>query len=88
MENESKIPDGVSQPAHEWRPHTVSSNDVTENITEDVPVELAEGFMSEDLTRPRFDMDADENMLMFRVRRMLHNDDYKRIFQNPRVGEM
>lgn len=79
--------DGETQTEKDWRPHAVT-NDVSESITEEVPLELAEGFINEDLTLPRFDMDADENLLMFKVRRLLHNDDYKRIFQNPKVGDM
>lgn len=80
--------DGVKQPENEWRPHAVSRDDVSDEVPDEVPVELAEGFMKDDLTRPRFDLDADENMLMWKVRRMLHQDDYKHIFDNRAVGEL
>jgi len=40
--------------------------------------------------RPRIDMDADEAVLLMKLRRMLHEDDFKRIFdaKNRRIGEL
>lgn len=77
-----------SQSEEVWRPHTVTGKDSTDEMSDKVPIELAEGFLAEEGARPRFDMDADETMMLFKMRRMLHKDDFKRIFEHPRVGEM
>lgn len=55
---------------------------------DDVPIELVEGLLGDDASRPKFDLDVDESMLMWKVRRMLHKDDYKKIFDSPRIGEL
>lgn len=70
----------------DWRPHTVNGEDVQEDVPEEFPLELAEGYLDDECGRPRFDLDADEKMLVFKLQRALHKDDYKRIFDNPRVG--
>lgn len=72
----------------DWRPHSGDRLDVDEDTPTDIPVELAEGYLQEGGVRPKLDLDADEVMLMWKVRRMLHEEDYKRIFENPRVGEL
>lgn len=79
--------DETREVVKEWRPHVVVNDDVVENIPDEIPLELAEGFLTEDV-KPRFDMDADETMLMWKFRRMLHGDDYKRIFEKRNVGEV
>lgn len=80
--------DKEKQLRQEWRPHHVTDGDVNEDIPNQIPVELAEGFVDSDVTRPRFDLDTDETLLMWKLRRSLHEDDYKRIFEDPHVGGM
>lgn len=77
------------QSADKWRPHSILNNDKSiDEFTDQIPVELVEGYVENDVTRSRFDLDADESMIMLRLRRSLHQDDAKRIFDNPGVGDM
>lgn len=70
----------------------IDMQDVTDRLNDyavdDVPLELVEGLLPDEASRPKFDLDVDESMLMWKVRRMLHEEDYKKIFDNPRVGEV
>lgn len=59
-----------------------------EQTVDELPLELVEGLLPDEASRPKFDLDVDESMLMWKVRRMLHEEDYKKIFDNPRVGEV
>lgn len=59
-----------------------------EQAVDELPLELVEGLLPDGASRPKFDLDVDESMLMWKVRRMLHDEDYKKIFGNPRVGEV
>lgn len=56
---------------------------------EDVPLELIDGVLDNARIRPKIDLDANEYMLMWKLRRMLHEDDFKRIFdqKNRRIGD-
>lgn len=83
-----KAQGGPSKDAEEpeWRPHTVRGDDA-DCAVGDIPVELAEGFAERDGgTQPRFDLDADETMMLWKLRCALNDDDFKRIFEHPRVG--
>lgn len=52
-----------------------------------LPMELVEGHLDNVRVGPKFDIDADEYMLMWKLRKMLHEDDFKKIFDGRRVGE-
>lgn len=74
-----------------FRPHSVSRDDSLEDNDVDgfLPVELVEGYLENAKVGPKIDIDADEYMLMWKLRKMLHEDDFKRIFKNNlRIGEM
>jgi len=56
----------------------------------EIRLEDTEGHLDNANVRPRIDMDADEAVLLMKLRRMLHEDDFKRIFdaKNRRIGEL
>lgn len=58
-------------------------------VPAEIDIELVDGFFENAKVRPRIDLDADEYMLMWKLRRLLHEDDFERIFspKNPRIGE-
>lgn len=72
----------------EWRPHTVSGKDVQDKAPEEIPVELADGYVEDEGGQVRFDLNADESRMLIKLRRSLHDDDYKKIFDEPGVGGM
>lgn len=76
-------------PERDFRPHGNLGDDIEETPS-DIPLELSEGYLENTDIRPKIDIDADEDMLMWRLRRMLHKDDFKRIFdsRNSRIGEL
>eukprot|EP00171_Calliarthron_tuberculosum_P019166 IDg19166t1 len=57
---------------------------------EEVKLELVEGYLENAQVKPRLDIDADERMLMIRLRRSLHKDDFDRIFnkRDRRIGDL
>ncbi|PXF43813.1 hypothetical protein BWQ96_06434 [Gracilariopsis chorda] len=65
-------------------------DDMSEEVSEDTPVELADGFMEGTKVRPKLDIEVDEYLLMWKLRKMLHEDDFKRIFDSSqrRIGEI
>lgn len=78
----------ASGAGEDWRPHTVSGKDVQDKAPEEIPVELAEGYVEDEGGQVRFDLDADESRMLIKLRRSLHEDDYKKIFDEPGVGGM
>ena len=72
-----------------FRPHAGTGDDVTEEAGEEVPLDLVGGYLDNAKVRPKIDIDADDYMLMWRLRTMLHKDDFKRIFDKKsyRIGE-
>lgn len=77
-------------PPERHRPHHITSPDLinSENPPEEIPMELADGHVDNLEPRPKIDLDADELMLMIKLRRMLHADDFKRIFHRDAVGDL
>lgn len=65
-------------------------DDMSEEVSEDMPVELADGFLEGTKVRPKLDIEVDEYMLMWKLRKMLHEDDFRRIFDSSqrRIGEI
>lgn len=57
---------------------------------DEIPVEEVEGYLENAKVRPKIDIDADEYMLMWKLRKMLHEDDFNRIFdqKSRRIGEI
>lgn len=56
----------------------------------EVELDAVEGLMENEGARVRLSIDADERMMMWKLRRSLHADDFNRIF-NPRdrrIGEV
>lgn len=78
----------ASAAGEDWRPHTVSGKDVQDKAPEEIPVELADGYVEDEGGQVRFDLDADESRMLIKLRRSLHEDDYKKIFDEPGVGGM
>ena len=70
----------------EWRPHSINGKDIQDQIPDEIPVELADGFVEDEGAKARFDLDADEAIMLLKMRRSLHEDDYKKIFNEPGVG--
>lgn len=72
------------------RPRTMCASRARNESEDEVKLELVEGHLENARVRPRLNIDAvDERMLMFRLRRMLHKDDFDRIFNKSdrRIGE-
>lgn len=65
------------------------ADELDEVPLDEVPLELVDGYLDNAKVRPKIDIDADEYMLMWKLRRMLHEDDFNKIFdQNSRrIGE-
>lgn len=65
-------------------PHVPVSDDCGDGTNTDgfLPVELVEGYLDNAKVRPKIDLDADEYMLMWKLRKMLHEDDFKKIFDS------
>ena len=61
-----------------------------EDDLDDLPIELVDGHLDNMAVRPKIDVDADETLLMIKLRRMLHKDDFDRIFdsRDRRIGEL
>ena len=61
-----------------------------DDADDEIPVELVEGHLENTDVRPKLDMQADEYMVLYKLRRMLHKDDFKRIFdeRSRRIGEI
>lgn len=57
---------------------------------EEIRLELVDGYLENAKVRPRIDMDANEYMMLWKLRTMLHADDFKRIFdeKSRRIGEI
>lgn len=76
----------------EFRPHAPAGDDSDEGVDSDhfLPVELVDGYLDNAKVRPKIDIDADEYMLMWKLRKMLHEDDFKKIFdpKSRRIGEL
>lgn len=72
--------------ADKFRPHGGTGDDVKEEAGDYFPVDLVEGYLDNAKVRPKIDIDADEYMLMWKLRKMLHEDDFKKIFDNRRIG--
>lgn len=55
-----------------------------------LPLEMVDGYLDNAKVRPKIDVDADEYMLMWKLRKMLHEDDFKRIFdtKSRRIGDL
>lgn len=66
------------------------SNDDAKDDGEEVPLELVDGLLENARVRPKIDIDANESMMMLKLRRMLHEDDFNRIFdkRDSRIGEL
>lgn len=68
-----------------------STNDGAQDKEKEVMrLEDAEGHLDNANVRPKIDLDADETVLLIKLRRMLHEDDFKRIFdsKNRKIGEL
>ncbi len=57
---------------------------------EELRLEDVMGYMENERVKPKIDMDADETMVMIKLRRMLSEEDFNRIFnsRDRRIGEL
>lgn len=72
-----------------FRPHGGAGDDAGKTARDFLPVDLVGGYLDNAKVRPKIDIDADEYMLMWKLRKMLHEDDFNKIFDKKsfRIGE-
>lgn len=65
-------------------------DDVSEELNDNIPVELADAFLDEIKSKPKLDLEVNEYLMLIKLRRMLHEDDFKRIFDSTqrRIGDI
>lgn len=73
----------------DFRPHGGLRDDVGDNAEDFLPIDLVDGYLDNAKVRPKIDIDADEYMLMWKLRKMLHEDDFNKIFDKKSriIGE-